>query len=179
MTKKSIILIIGIICLIALLSVFFYLKKGGEQAQEPSPITDTEEVFPISESGRTLAPDEIPVLLKSGGSLPVHDIRSDEGTTKDEGSFHRLYDFGPKDSVEPRFILLYSEMDQGFLMTLLATPLTEVRREAEQEFLKRLQISEREACFLSVSVGVPVSISDTFSGRDLGLSFCPNSIPLE
>lgn len=74
------------------------------------------------------------------------------------------------------FNIAYFKNDQSFLITLEAEPLKQNRQLAEQELLKMLQIDEQSACRLKVSLVVPYEISPDLSGKDYGLSFCPNGV---
>lgn len=66
----------------------------------------------------------------------------------------------------------YTSTDSSFGITILKTPVSEYKPKAEQAFLERLGITPEEACRLTVYVGVPVSIDEAQSGRNLGLEFC-------
>lgn len=52
-----------------------------------------------------------------------------------------------------------------------------IRYGAEKELLKKLNISQQEACKLNVSVKISHEISPENSAVDYGLSFCPNGKP--
>lgn len=68
--------------------------------------------------------------------------------------------------------------DSSFLITLLSKPLSQARVDAQNTLLKDLNITQAQACTINISVKVPNDVDSTFSGHDLGLSFCPNSITL-
>lgn len=66
----------------------------------------------------------------------------------------------------------YTSIDSTFGITILKTPVSEYKAKAERAFLERLGITPEEACRLTVHVGVPVSVDEVQSGRNLGLGFC-------
>ena len=74
--------------------------------------------------------------------------------------------------------LEYFPADQTFNIVLLDRNLRAARVAAEQDLLTRFQITQEQACSLNVMVGTIVSVSQEFSGRQLGLSFCPGRVDL-
>lgn len=75
------------------------------------------------------------------------------------------------------FNIVYITSDKAFLITLESQPLQPARDAAEQAFLSDLQISKGDACKLTVSLSVPYDVGPDLSGKNFGLSFCPNGIP--
>lgn len=96
-----------------------------------------------------------------------------------------------KDSLETRDGITYLESNEAytimydnslneFTVTLYVTATyqaEQLRNIAEGVFLKKLGITESEACKLTVNLQVPFSSSAELSGVNYGLSFCPGSIP--
>jgi hypothetical protein len=84
-------------------------------------------------------------------------------------------------SVAPEYSIVFFEDKTTFTIIVNARPLTETRKKAEQALLRKLGISEVEACHLNVDLGVISSVDIDMSGKNFGLSFCPNgtSFPLE
>jgi hypothetical protein len=76
------------------------------------------------------------------------------------------------------YALEYFADGQSFNITLLGTNLRQARLDAEQELRARFGLTEEQACLLEVHVGTTVSVSEEFSARELGLSFCPNRLDL-
>jgi hypothetical protein len=74
------------------------------------------------------------------------------------------------------FHVVYFKKDQTFLITLLSQPVSNARDLAENEFLKQLEVDIGQACSLKVTVRVPYSVDSDLSGKDYGLSFCPNAV---
>jgi hypothetical protein len=76
------------------------------------------------------------------------------------------------------FQILNYKIDNSFLITLLSAPLKTARTDAENAFLKDLNITQPEACELKTSVVTPNSVDTNYSGRELGMDFCPNAVAL-
>ncbi|HUD08659.1 MAG TPA: hypothetical protein VMQ48_01055, partial [Candidatus Saccharimonadales bacterium] len=72
----------------------------------------------------------------------------------------------------------YYPTDQGFIITLQNSDLTNARTAAEKDFIDALGISQEQSCFLKVTLNVPFDVSQAASGRNYGLSFCSNGKPL-
>lgn len=79
---------------------------------------------------------------------------------------------------QENYILEYFPENHTFNITLLGNNLRESRITAEQELLRQFSITQEQACSLKVMVGTIVSVSQEFSGRQLGLSFCPGRVDL-
>lgn len=73
---------------------------------------------------------------------------------------------------------VYFFADKSFLITLLVSPLSTSRSEAEQQFALSMGIEAPEICKLRVSLTVPQEVDATAGGREYGLSMCPDSKPL-
>lgn len=74
-------------------------------------------------------------------------------------------------------ILFFNKEKEWFLISLYDSDVSAARRDAEQEFLNILGITEGDACKLHVELGVSKDASFDLAGSDYGLSFCPNGIP--
>lgn len=74
-----------------------------------------------------------------------------------------------------RFSIGFLKSDNSFGIVLSAKPISAVRKDAEDKFLRDLGISEKDACKLKVSVRVPTTIGVTANDQNIGLSFCPSS----
>lgn len=80
-----------------------------------------------------------------------------------------------------KFLISYGgDQNQGtFFITVNAEPVVEVSKQAEQEFLNRLQIDQAYACSLTVILNVPYAVDSNLSGYDFGMSFCSDRIHIE
>lgn len=71
-------------------------------------------------------------------------------------------------------ILYFKYQEESFLITIKDKYNIQSARDlAENDLLKKLNISKEDACELNVSLGVPNFVSEKLSGKNYGLSFCP------
>lgn len=84
---------------------------------------------------------------------------------------------GTPPSVAPEYSIVFFEDRTAFTIVINARPLSETRARAERALLEKLGITEKEACRLNVDLGVIASVDLDMSGRNFGLSFCPNGLP--
>lgn len=97
-----------------------------------------------------------------------------EGYTPEQG-----YELGGSDSGSYQILFFTSGSENRILISLLAEPLGETRKNAEVELRSSLKLSDADICALSnLEVWTLPSVNETYSGQDLGLSFCPGSILL-
>lgn len=137
---------------IFLFSVYLALSS---RKQVPNPAA-----VPIS--GPTLT------VPAKGGSLPVSDFtKHPQQVLGDTTVIQQSDNFG----------IVYFSKDQSFLITILAQPVQQNRDAAEQALLKQLQISQADACKLTVALTVPADVDQALAGNDYGLSFCPAGKP--
>ncbi len=79
-------------------------------------------------------------------------------------------------SAVPDYSIVYFEDKTTFVITIYKRPLSDTRIKAEQDLLQKIGISEKEACNLNVNLGTIASVDENMSGKNFGLSFCPNGI---
>ena len=77
---------------------------------------------------------------------------------------------------KPSHDIVFFVPDRSFSIAISKRPFSASRKLAERAFLKSLQINERDACKLKVTLGVPFSVDASRSGKDYGLSFCEGSL---
>ncbi len=81
-------------------------------------------------------------------------------------------------SPNPDYSIYYFQETGQYSIVLLKTPLEETRKEAEEAFLKQVAasgVTKQDACKLFVTVQTIASVDEINSGRNFGLSFCPNA----
>ncbi len=118
----------------------------------------------------------VAAATRSGGSITVADFKKDP-ETKVNASGSLFYLSGgltPSPSKTP-YSIFYVEADKTFHITLLQEPLRSVRAQAEQTLLKKLSVTEQQACSLVVYVGTPGQVNEYYAGKEIGLSFCPGA----
>lgn len=130
------------------------------------------QVFPEPEYvERPAAPQGVRNVLSDGGLLQIADITIDPTVSYDGD----VVVFTENDD----FSLIYYERSDHFLITLLGGDnYTFTRVYAEEAFLKELNITQAQACSLSVDVVIPPYIDFNREGS-YGLSFCPGALPIQ
>lgn len=192
-----------ILAIIATMALFLSRSTQGDDVWEPTlgesrQIVDA--IFPnTSDFGATIPRDAtfpnelvftgIPEYLigVDGGVITVERFLSDAEVASyealykdwDEGDvvWHSYQLRSQEDEEETRYEIHYYP-PYAFNVVIFEQPFDEVRREAELVFMRRLGVSEDIACRIDVMVVVPPYIDESLSGRNLGLSFCPNAEPL-
>jgi len=175
--KVSIILFI-IFIILCVATVFKIMRSpaGSPVVIDPSttlPISTTSPVInplPVSSN------ETIPIQTSTGLVL-ISDIKNlPEVQDVGKGMYHLQ---GPVDSSGlVNFALLYSTKDNSFSISIERDPIAQNRILASEYLVSLLNISKSEACQLKVLLGVPYSVNEQLSGKNLGLSFCPGSINL-
>jgi hypothetical protein len=79
---------------------------------------------------------------------------------------------------EVGYSMTYFEEDSSFAIDISGKPTAAYRKKASDYLLKTLQITEVEACQLRVYIGVSYATDPNQTGKNLGLSFCPDSVQL-
>jgi hypothetical protein len=155
----------GIVFLLAILIVVFYLlisRSNSTPSSNIPPSTDTNENPPTTQETFVIETTEGSVLIKNFYKNPVA-ILPGIGlvlTTTFDYDIHFMFS------------------DNSFTITIFNPPIVEVRRQAEEELLNILGVSEQDACKLNVHLGVHRSAdSDLGGGADYGLSFCSSGLP--
>lgn len=176
--KKILPVIIVITILLLLGAIFAQLYERNTQ---PNPDDNTTNgPKPIEYFGGVvpLVSEEVPRVIpeKSNSAISTTDFRKlTQVVTTGEG-FYNLNGADP--AVDLPYSILFSESDGSFTISLDAIPLNATRERASRDFLMMLDITEEEACKLNVQVGVTYYVDEALSGKDLGLSFCPDRLPL-
>ena len=75
------------------------------------------------------------------------------------------------------YTLLFINYDQSFLISITNPDIHRARAVAESDIPIILGIPAKDVCSLKFSLTVPGDVNLQASGRDYGLSFCPNGIP--
>ena len=125
-------------------------------------------------TGTTGVPNPIPagevlyIKALTGESVPVRDFTKNPIATTETGVVI-------VDSSD--YILMHYVPDQSFLITIINEDVEYARQKAESDLLSILGISKAQACILRVSLTIPRAVSETLSGQDYHLSFCPDGKP--
>lgn len=79
--------------------------------------------------------------------------------------------------LDPRYGIVYGN-DGTLIIGLYAEPLGETRRAAEGKLRELMPLPDDILCSLPIDVTVPDTIESRYTGKQLGLSFCPGATPL-
>ena len=75
-----------------------------------------------------------------------------------------------------KFRIVYMPSYQNeFLVNILASPFMTAKKEAEKEFLKLLDISEKDACWLYIVITTDTYANPDYADKNYRLSFCADS----
>lgn len=166
MSKKTIIFGIALIVLAISVIVLFVVVQA-KKANSP------EHAFTLKDTGpkvdQVIVPDseELNLITPTGGSVKVN-------------NFYKFAAFIAAPSVylydSPEYSIIFSESTKDFDIVLYAYDAKEansLRAQAQNDFINILGISEAEACQLPVLLEIPYSYNQELSGKNYGLSFCP------
>lgn len=158
-------------------------SSTGETSTSPFPPFDTGTTgSPPFGTGAEPEPDKtIPLTTLDGGTIRAKDFLRDPRTVQDPvnaGRYQLGFNFLEGDTGYPPYVIEYIEATDHFNVVLLQEPLAFSRSEAEVYLKEHLGISEREMCGLRYIVSTPADINYFYSGRSLGFSFCPGSVPI-
>lgn len=168
--------------------VYFYMKNNPN-------VEPTETTEPTYESGwqggtftpkptTNVTPTQTPTARTAtitgadGQPVVVNDFKEFEITREDPNNPGQYYLAGGEDNDTLPFTVLYVDANQSFTIALYEEPLSVVREQAEQVLMKLLGIPESEMCRLPYTVLVPIWVSEIYSGRNLGFSFCDGATVL-
>jgi hypothetical protein len=84
----------------------------------------------------------------------------------------------PSGAATTDFSISFNSKTQFFTIALLAEPIGTVRGSAEQFLISRLGVSPVQACSLQYFIGTPNYVNASYSGKNLGFSFCPGAVKL-
>jgi hypothetical protein len=145
-------------------TAYLFLTRHRKYPQNQTKPVATQPKMPSSDSGKiTIKTEKGDVSVNNIEKDPVQKIAFDDSVV-----------FRKTDDYE----MSYYPTDQGFIITLQNSDLTNARTAAEKDFIDALGISQEQSCFLKVTLNGPFDVSQAASGRNYGLSFCSNGKPL-
>jgi len=174
--KNKKILWVGFIIVLSVTALIFKYNFGSIQT---SSVDDVPTRLPIN-AGQPI--DQYDTSLKllaietPQGTVSMDDPRQMEETSA-MGS--GIFSLTTLDNTNPyNFGIIFNEKNGSFAIGLEKEPIAQARLDAEAYIQRALGISKEDMCLLNVFVGVPYSVNEFFSGKNLGLSFCPGSVSL-
>ena len=163
MTKKKIAIIFGAI-LVVLVGVFVLIKREGNQLPPPFTQTGLRTPFP------TTKPSSFDIeKVKNQETINVSGVTVNnyyKGAIVTAPDGYALFE------VNENYKFSYIPVDNSFLISIIENPFDKVRIEAETAFLKKLNITQKEACRLNVSVSTNIRIDPGRAGVNYPISFC-------
>lgn len=169
-------LIAGIVLVVLALGILFgayTLIQSGKVGVAPVD-QDPDPFVPIGSGTTQSVEATVPLTLADGTVVAIPDFSK----TEQPPAASATNGYQVAGSADAEFQILYFPLDAGFILTLQAEPLGETRRAAEAALRQELGLPDAQVCQLTIDVGVPHSVSTVYSGRNLGLSFCPGAVPL-
>ena len=164
------VLILSTVAVLVALSIaaFVFLPNRAEEPRTPG-----DPFGPSTGGGDYIEPERVSIVLADGSTARVPNFMSEQPEWASDETGYQV-----AGSEESAFHILFFEDGAGFLVSLLKEPLRDVRAQAEAELRSTLQLSDSELCKLNIDVAVARDVNDRFSGKNLGLSFCPGAIEL-
>lgn len=138
-----------------------YPERQTPETESPSNVEQP--------SGGLVVDDAFSVRARDGARIKVRPFGGENAV------LHELYNF---EAADAPYSLGYWPDDHSFTITLFAEPLAEVRRAAEEDMMRRLDIDQKNMCRLNYGVYVPIRVNEIHSGVNLGFSFCPGATEL-
>lgn len=177
---KRIYILLGGIVIIVIGIVVFMLSKNTAPVPVGSTTTSTNPLglpagsVPVSTTNPNGLSGMLNIVLKDGTTASVPDFtKVNQSPTANAESGYRVAGSNTGD-----FQILYYPQNSGILISLLSEPIGPVRLAAENALRITLGLSDSQLCTLTIEVRTTLSVNTTYSGRDLGLSFCPGATPL-
>lgn len=167
--KKFLISAIVILILLVLLTVIYDYRKNSTKSTNIIPSPETSSTTPVvGPTGVAIQTPNGPVTIADIRSMPI---------TQDSGlGLYHVDETKAKDI--DGFEILYSSTDGSFTISIEKKPLSVYREKASQYFLQLFNVSQLDACKLHVLVGVPAEVDQKLAGKNVGFSFCPDSVTL-
>ncbi len=152
----------------------------------PSPTPTNVPQVPTPQQTPQANVPTIRMRTASGGTMLVRDFGRDSDTYADPVNrgyyylgYHTQQDQRDQTANQNQpYIVEYINQTNYFNISLLAEPLGQTRLAAEQSLMTRLGVSQAQLCQLDYMVSVPSYVSEVYSSRNLGFSFCTGSVPL-
>jgi hypothetical protein len=162
--KKTIIIVIIILLAILCALAWLLMRKN----QETSSVATVTIPSPVISPTSTLQIAAQP----TGDTI---DIGTSHGTVTVKNFYKSA--LGWEDAYlifqkNATYELLYDTVDSSFVVSVVNGPLATTRAVAEAALLSALNITQSDACKLTVIVGIDPSVDRSFTGQALPLSFC-------
>lgn len=162
-----------VIVLLAVAAYFFIFLRSNPQKPTTQPQTPQAQLpSPPPTSNFVVPPKDIDkmTLDTSQGKIEVNNVYKNPAANLANNAVAVIEN--------DNYITDFYPQDESFAISIQNSDLKTARAKAESDFLQALGITKEQACSLKVTLGVPYYVSPTASGKNYGLSFCPNGLPL-
>ena len=150
-------------------AVFFMMRPNN-----PEDPQDNNNPFGEAPNGEVpTGKDTLTIALQDGTQVPVPNFLDEQPDWAGPEAGYQV-----AGTEQSEYHIMYFSTGSSFLISLFAEPLGEVRRRAESELRSTLKLSDQDLCKLNIDVAVSDDVNAAYSGRNLGLSFCPGSVVL-
>lgn len=172
--KKSTIvlfIILGLFFLVALIS--YVLNRST-----PLPLPSDNNPFASTTSSVGSNEPSISIQSKDGTSYMVPDPTvGKKFDAMSGGTYYQLTENQDTQGDQAQFEIVYGT-DSSIQIGLTKEPLGQARLAAEKQLRTFFPLTNEQLCSLDVYLGVPAQVNETYAGKNLGLSFCPNAVKL-
>ncbi len=193
-TNKVIILIISVAVLGIVVVGGMLLLGGSTPATPATQSPGTSGSTNVGSTGgntsgvtSTGGPAESSITLTAydGGAVTVRDFKKDSDVLPNQiNKGYYTLGYQPTEATTTSgaptspYLVTYVDTTQYFNITLLQEPLKATRAAAEQYLGAKLGLPQVEMCRLKYMLSVPASVSEFYTGQNLGFSFCPGAVLL-
>lgn len=168
MQKKSILLLITGIFFFLIVILYLLDTRGPDDSSVPNDIPTPGGSFPDLTNSR------LPQTIKSisGTAYSVTPYLESTDTTLMTENFYQ------NSSDTDQYDIFYDENKGNIMILLYDENLAFTRSLAERQLTNILPYTPEEFCDMEILVQTNEYVSPQYSGINLGLSFCPGSVPL-
>ena len=168
----KIIFLLAVFCLASGIVISF-IFSGDSEPFDPNQYTDLN---PTTDAPRPEGIEGDGFLTIGPNEVVIPDVRT---RLESESLGSDLYTLTAGNTDVSPYNIVYSDVDGSFAVVLSREPLADTRLLMESELKGILNLSESEICELNIYVGTTFDVNPFFSGQNLGLSFCDDSVLLQ
>mgnify|MGYP006374549063 FL=1 len=172
---KRLMIILAAVFLVGLIIINF-LKSSSSLDDPKDIVTDLGITNTGVVDGGSTGTTQFP-STQSNETINARDFLKDPDVIDWDGAGTYMLGAGLFDQDEAYQIFYYAP-DKSLRVVLLAEPFAQIRLVAQEQLKNRLGLTEAEICAMNIRVNIPVMSSESLSGQNLGLSFCPGSVQL-
>jgi hypothetical protein len=184
MIKKLLIVSVLFVITSGVLFTMSQLKlRNAQQAQQQAGTTTTPDQGSLlgqnpTQTGPLFTKEAVELQAKIQNSVESGVVKTEPSLVLPDSQIIDRYPAGDSISQIPDYQTEYFAETNEFRILLFRFPLQDTRARAQKYFIQKLNVTEAEACLLRVTVMVTPDVSQSLSGKDLGMSFCPSSTDL-